>query len=172
MSFLWLILAIKKKLPGRQDIPALFLIFAVFYPLIFRDASIRHDFLLIYFWPFLALSSALVVGKVIRSKLIQILAVIVILSVMIATRFRYVVALENSDIYKESVRFGQFINANSSSGDKVRAVTADPTVPWDGWFIGYYADRVIVEKNADKIFTYLPGGKISIGVETRSSGTK
>ncbi|MBI4099488.1 glycosyltransferase family 39 protein [Candidatus Microgenomates bacterium] len=180
MSFLWLILAIKKKLPGRQDIPALFLIFAVFYPLIFRDASIRHDFLLIYFWPFLALSSALVVGKVIRSRLIQIPAVIVILSVMIVTRFKYIVALENSDIYKESVRFGQFIHDNSSLTDKVLAVTADSTVGWDGWFIAYYADRVVVQeatlpsnlKNFDKVMIYSSGGRMSAGVETKSNGIK
>ena len=137
----------------RKDISLIFLVYAICYPIIFRDASFRHDYLLIYFWPFLALSSALVIKK-------YFLAFFVI-AVIVVFRWNFIMALENSDIYKESVRFGQYINANSSPKEKIQAITADPSVPWDGWFIGYYADRSIVNKNPDRTFYYNPGGKMS-----------
>ncbi len=162
LSLFWLVF--KRKMTKHQDIPLLFLIYALFYPLVFRDASIRHDYLLIYFWPFLALSSALLVKRY--------LFVVIIVALMLVLRWKFILALENSDIYKESVRFGQFIHDNSSPAEKVKVVTADSSVPWDGWYIGYYSDRAIVDENADKIFYYLPGGKMRIGVDARSSGTK
>ncbi len=147
-----------------MGLPFLFLLYAVFYPVIFRDAALRHDYLLIYFWPFFALGAALVVNR-------YSLAILLII-IMLAFRFKFIIALEKSDIYKESVRFGQFISENSQPTDKVLAINSDSTVPWDGWFVGYYSDRVIVDKNADKIFYYLPGGKMRIGAVTNSNGTK
>lgn len=180
LSIIWLLLLIRRKLSGHQDIPALFLIYAVFYPLVFRDASYRHDYLLIYFWPFLTLSSAIAIEHVIRSKVLQNLAVVTVILIMVATRFKFIMALENSDIYKESVRFGQFIHDNSSPKDKVLALSADQKVPWDGWFIAYYADRDIVQQNTlpndtksfDRVMVYSPGGKMSIGADIKSNGIK
>ena len=83
-------------------------------------------------------------------------------------RWPFVLALENSDIYKESVRLGQYININTQSQDKVLALTQDPDVGFDGMFIAFYADRkisIINDHSATtevftKVFRYLPGGKI------------
>lgn len=151
--FLLIPLSFVGLLLTKNRILILFLTYAIFYPLIFRDAAFRHDYLLIYFWPFFCLASALVIKRY--------LFMLIIIGIMLVSRWNFILALENSDIYKESVRFGQYIHDNSLSTDKVLAVTADPTVPWDGWFIGYYADRVIVDKNADKIFYYNSGGEMS-----------
>lgn len=162
--FLLIPLSLVGLLLTKNKILLLFLIYGLFYPIIFRDAAFRHDYLLIYFWPFFALGSALFLKRY--------LFVFIVITFMLIFRWQFILALENSDIYKESVRFGQYIHDNSSLSEKVAAVTADPTVPWDGWFIGFYADRPIVEKNADKTFYYLPGGKMSIGAEISNNGTK
>lgn len=169
--FLLTPLSILGFLISKNKILILFFTFAVIYPIVFRDASFRHDYLLIYFWPFLALSSALAIFHFFSGKK-AILVCALVMATTILTRYKFILALENSDIYKESVRFGQFIHDNSLPHDRITAVTADPTIPWDGWFIGYYADRIITDKKADKVFYFLPGGKMSIGAEINNSGTK
>ncbi len=151
--FLLVPLSIVGLLINRNKILILFLTYALFYPIIFRDAAFRHDYLLIYFWPFLTLSSALVLKRY--------LLVLIVIILMFFFRWKFILALENSDIYKESVRFGQFINANSLTADSVTAKTLDPNVPWDGWFISYYADRILTDHTASKTFYYNPGGEMS-----------
>lgn len=171
--FLLVPLSIMGLLLTKNKILVLFLAYAVIYPIVFRDASFRHDYLLIYFWPFLALGSGVVINHFLQKKPIAlILTVAVIIVATTVLRYKFVLALENSDIYKESARFGMFIDKNSSPTDKILVVLADPSVPWDGWFIGYYADRVIVGANADKTAVYSSGGKMSIGADINNSGTK
>lgn len=162
--FLLVPLSILGLILTRNKIAILFFCYAIIYPIVFRDASFRHDYLLIYFWPFLALSSALVLKRY--------LLVFLVIAIMLVFRWKFILALENSDIYRESVRFGQFIHDNSTTTEKITVITADPTVPWDGWFINYYADRVIIDKDGDKIFSYLPGGRMIIGAEINNNGTK
>lgn len=158
--FLLIPLALLALITRKSTLLVPFLIYAVFYPIVFRDASFRHDYLLIYFWPFLALGAALVLKNYRLTVLVVVL--------MLLFRYKFILALEDSDIYKDSVVFGQYINQNSQPTDKVFAVTSDPTIPWDGWFIAYYADRFLlsnqddqnIPNNVDKIFYFLPGGKI------------
>lgn len=146
----------------RRDILLLLLTYALFYPIIFRDAAFRHDYLLIYFWPFLALSSALAVNRLFSKKPVLIFSFLAIVVGMVALRFQYILALENSDLYRDSVVFGQYIHDHTAPADRIRVVTADPNVPWDGWFIGYYADRPIVFSGFNKTATYSPGGKMTV----------
>lgn len=134
----------------------LLFVMAVIYPIVFRDASYRHDYLLIYFLPFLSFASALGLKVFIKNPKVYVLAGIILAIGMLLWRKDYIIALDNSDIYKESVRFGKYINANSQATDTVNYELLDPQVGFDGWHIAYYADRKI--GNGGKTFTYLPGG--------------
>lgn len=146
---------------NRSRILLVLLIFASLYPIFFRDSAFRHDYLLIYFLPFLTLASALFLRSI---KL-----TIVIVSLMIVLRISFIFALENSDLYRESVRLGKFINASTDRDDRVLVVIADPNVGFDGWFISYYADRaneVTTDARAsdgfNAVITYNAGGQIEV----------
>lgn len=150
----------------RNRITILFLMYAVIYPLVFRDAASRHDYLLIYFWPFLALSTALVIRPY------WLVALLVV--VMIAARWNFIMALEDSSLYRESARIGEYAGANTMPTDKVQVVSFDPSVPFDGWFASYYANRPVIytldpsEINPSyKTIYYYPGGRISLKGENK-----
>ena len=158
--FLLIPLAAAGLILKRNRISILFLAYAVIYPIVFRDAASRHDYLLIYFWPFLALTSALIV----RHYLIAVSIVLL----MVLLRWNFILALEDSSLYRESVRIGEFASTNTVPGDKVQIVSFDPSVPFDGWFASYYSDRPVIYTTdvsmidpAYKTFFYFPGGKIS-----------
>ncbi len=169
LAGLWGILNLRGKLAGHQDIPVFLLIYALFYPVVFRDAASRHDYLLIYFWPFLCLASALVLERFFRKNtLVMALTAGAVILSMAGLRYKYIFALENSDLYRVSASFGMYIHGHSRPTDKIFIIKADPSVPWDGYFISYYANRNLRTGNSpadiighvDKIFTYLPGGVI------------
>lgn len=167
LSVIWLV-----KRGKRFDIPILFLIFAVIYPLVFRDASFRHDYLLIYFWPFLALASA----RFIRFVPLGFILAIVIL----VARWPYTKALVTSDLYRVSVEVGKKIGPKTSPTDQVLVVSQDPNVPFDAWFVGFYADRITsviyqgtpVFGDYDKVFYYFSDGSIKTGETISNNGIK
>ncbi len=152
-----------------MGIPFLFFVFAIIYPVIFRDASFRHDYLLIYFLPFVSLGAALGLSQIIseKKKLYLVCSVMGVI-LMLILRWKFIFALERSDIYRESVVFGKYINIHSQPLDKILAVTADPSVGFDSIFIGFYADRQLsisrslpaTTSGYTKIFVYPSGGKI------------
>jgi 4-amino-4-deoxy-L-arabinose transferase-like glycosyltransferase len=53
-AFAGFLISIKEK--NKMSFILFFLIFALVYPSLFKDASFRHDYLLIYFLPFLSIS--------------------------------------------------------------------------------------------------------------------
>lgn len=169
--FLLIPLSILGFMLKKHKILVLFLCYAIIYPIVFRDASSRHDYLLIYFWPFLTLSSALVIKR----KLL----VILVISVMLYSRWDFITALQNSSLFKESVLIGEYIKPRTAPGDKVQIVSYDKSLPFDGWFAGYYSDRPVIyttdPKEIDpnyKVFSYFPGGKIIAGAEINNNGIK
>ena len=154
----------------RNKITVLFLLYAIIYPFVFRDASSRHDYLLIYFWPFLTLSAALVLKR----RLLVILTILI----MVYLRWDFIVALQESSLYKESVMIGEFIKDKTPPGETVRIISYDKNIPFDGWFAGYYSNRpvtyttdttVVPQKNDFYVF---PGGEIKAGAEINNNGIK
>jgi hypothetical protein len=89
---------------------------------------------------------------------------------MVKTRLPYIMALNNSNIYRESALLGKFVNQNSRPNDRVLIVLADKNTPFDGWHISYYTDRNLVISPVVPIsskgkyqlkFTYLAPGNIT-----------
>ncbi len=153
-------------------ITIMFLLFAALYPIVFRDASSRHDYLLIYFWPFISLSSALIIRR-------WQLAVLLI-SLFIYFRWDFIVALQESSLYKQSVLIGQAIKPKTRPGDMVRIISYDEDIPFDGWFASYYSDRPVVYTTDTKTspdprykdFYVFSDGTISPGAEINNKGIK
>ncbi len=171
LSFLGILTQLTRPRRLCIDIVFLFFIYAIIYPIVFRDASYRHDYLLIYFWPFLALSSALVINR-------KLLAILIIL-LTLYSRWDFILALQNSSLYRESVKIGEYAKNKTRPGDKIQVISFDKTLPFDGWFAGYYSDRpAIYTTNPDEInpeyktFYYFSGGKIKAGAEISNNGTK
>lgn len=155
----------------RNKIIILFLFYAVIYPIIFRDAASRHDYLLIYFWPFFALASALIIRRFLFAALV--------ILIMLVFRWNFILALEDSSLYQGSVRIGEFIGEKTLPGDKVQVVSYDKNLPFDGWFASYYSDRPVIYTTDPKeintlykTFYYFPDGKISAGAEISNPGIK
>ncbi len=160
-----------------NKILGLFLLFGLFYPVVFRDAASRHDYLLIYFWPFICLSAALFFTTIFRNIVVKVL--IIFIAVFLYFRWDFIAALQQSSLFRESVLIGKFIKDKTISGDKVQILSFDTSLPFDGWFAGYYSDRPVVyttnpkEINYNyKVFSYFPGGKIIAGAEINNNGTK
>lgn len=164
-----LILIISKRIKDWK-IPFCLLIYASIYPIISRDSASRHDYLLIYFLPVLTLLASLLLDRFIKRNVLFYGAIILTIMIMVKTRLPYIMALNNSDIYRESALLGKFVNQNSRPNDRVLIVLADKNIPFDGWHISYYADRNLVispvvpisskEKYQLK-FTYLAPGNIT-----------
>lgn len=127
-----------------------FLLYALSYPIIFRDAASRHDYLLIYFWPFITLSAALIIRRYLLAALIILL--------MLYFRWDYILALQNSSLYKESVTIGEYVKNKTKPGDRVEIISFDKSLPFDGWFAGYYTDRPVTYTN--EITNIMPGYKV------------
>jgi len=170
--FLLVPLAFLGLIVKRNKIIIMFLLFALFYPIIFRDASSRHDYLLIYFWPFISLSAAVIIRKW------QIAVVIV--GLFIYFRWEFVIALQESSLYKQSVLIGEAIKPKTGFSDQVRIISYDKSIPFDGWFASYYSDRPVIYTTdlttvpnvAYKDFYFFSDGKIIPGAEINKSGTK
>ncbi len=158
--FLLVPLSVIGLLRTRSKILILFLTYAIIYPIIFRDASFRHDYLLIYFWPFLALGSAVVIKNLP-------LGLIIALAIF-AVRLPYTKALITGNFYHTSVEVGKYIKPITKPTDRVLVVSLDQGAPFDAWFVGFYADRIVsviyqtasIPSGYDKIFYYLPDGTI------------
>lgn len=173
--FLLVPLSVIGLLRTRSKILILFLTYALIYPIVFRDASFRHDYLLIYFWPFLALAGTLALPK----KLLLFSGLILAICIFLA-RKPYTDALLKSNLYHISVEVGEKIKPLTLPTDHVLVVSKDPTVPFDAWFIGFYADRIasvvyqgtLITEKFDKIFYYFPDGSIKEGETINNNGIK
>jgi hypothetical protein len=84
------------------------------------------------------------------------------------TRWPFILALQESSLYRESVRVGMAIGKETQPKDKILLISQDPTVPFDALFVSFYADRAAAVTYAgediaggyDQVFVYLPGGRI------------
>lgn len=130
MSAFWFLKLLIRRV---SPLPLVFLGTAVIYPVIFRDASFRHDYLLIYFLPFLALTSAIVVNKSILVALF--------ISLTIFMRLSFYQALLDSDIYKDSVLIGKAVKKDSGKAGIPLVTLSKDIQGFDGWFVSFYADR-------------------------------
>jgi 4-amino-4-deoxy-L-arabinose transferase-like glycosyltransferase len=119
-----------------------FLLYALFYPIIFRDSASRHDYLLIYFFPFIAAAAASAI-TLIRINEVKYLTTGLVIILMLYMRRDFIVALQNSSLYKESVRVGWKLASISKPSDKIIVNSLNPEVPFDNWFVSYYADRSV-----------------------------
>lgn len=145
----------------RGDIALLFLGMALVYPVVFSDSAFRHDYLLVYFLPYLTLASALVLEKVGFRQNGLVAGAIALAAVMVFWRKDFIGALLDSDIYRESVRLGKYINSHSDFADRVWVKIEEDAVGFDGVFTSFYADRAWREGEGDvATFVYRKGGRI------------
>jgi 4-amino-4-deoxy-L-arabinose transferase-like glycosyltransferase len=153
--FLLVPLAILGLIFTRNHILFLFLAYAIVYPIIFRDASFRHDYLLIYFFPWVTLGAAILTTRIIKRDNFLAILVVAILMFTIIFRGKFILALLDSNIYKESVKLGKYVNSNSSPTEKVLILADDPNVGFDGWFVSFYADRATgATSSFSTVFSY------------------
>lgn len=144
----WIILQIlKKKITDQVSLLVILGICGSGHALIFRNISYIHDYIILSLLPFITISASfafftlLKMFNIKRAFLIFLLCLFLIL-LTVSERFRFTQALFASNGFKEGVELGQYINQNTTSGQKALILSPDFKRYFEV-FTDYYADRFI-----------------------------
>lgn len=138
LAFLGLVYAFLKK----EWLIVLLFFFGLLHPVLFKEASFRHDYLIYYWLPFFALGAALTVVTLVRSKALLVVTVCLVAGISLFQSFPYLKALLDGDRYKESVYIGRLVNTSSAPSDRVLIVIPENfQSELEGWHVSFYADR-------------------------------
>ncbi len=132
-----------KKLTLSSSIIILLLLFALVYPIVFSNAVFIHDYLNIFFLPFLSLSLAWLINKINqKSAVLALILTIVTGFSLYFERYQFNQANQKSNMHKTGYQLGRLINqlvpVNQSA-----AVFSVNYANHHQVFIDYYADRNI-----------------------------
>lgn len=123
-------------------------IFGIVHNLVFRNMGFIHDYMIIYMWPFFALSAAwgffLLLDKLnlkSKSKAI-ILATIVCILIIFPSR-KFVAALQNSQNFKVGYDLGILIKERTNQKDNVLVLSPDFGTYYNV-YANFYSDRNII----------------------------
>lgn len=144
-SFIWLV---GKKVTGVQDKDWMILtlgIIGIIYLIIFSNAVFIHNYLVIYFLPFLALSAALGIDIFIKlfklSRIYPLVVVFFVLTVFLERR-NFLLVLNESAEDQLSVKIGKAINQNTNTLDTIFISPLKFSYSADK-FLRFYSDRKI-----------------------------
>lgn len=135
----------KKKLDFKQSLLLLALGFAFSYPLIFANAVFIHDYLNIYFLPFLTLSLAFWLEKIfikIPHKSITIFLLVLLTIYTFRERLDFLKALQASSMHKIGYDLGLKIKKKIRF-DQAVIIAAPQFAAHHSKFAYFYADRKI-----------------------------
>lgn len=149
LSLIWLVSRI--KLSSLEDEYILSLgVLGGLYAIIFSNALFIHNYLIIYFLPFVVLSSTSLLINLFNSlslRVASLLILVVIFLVSIEKR-SFVQALDKSDGDKFAVEIGQEINGRTSINDKILITPKNFSYSADN-FLKFYSDRNLTYSETD-----------------------
>ena len=136
---------IQKKPDIYKSFLPLLLLYGFIPLLIFQQASFIHDYFIYYLTPFMVLSSSYFALKILkpwRKNIIYPLALIIFLSLELATSIAFTNALLYSDTNRRGYLVAQLIKKETQSGT-ISFITSNSYKEFQEVFIGYYSDRNI-----------------------------
>ncbi|MDP2632583.1 MAG: glycosyltransferase family 39 protein [Candidatus Curtissbacteria bacterium] len=148
ITILWIISNVKKWKKSLQI--QLFIILGVFgilHNLIFRNMAFIHDYMIIYLWPFIALSSSFGLFQIVKKfkiksqSMIAVFCLILFFMMFLQSR-NFVSALLGSSGFKDGYDLGILINEETNLYDKVLVLSPEFHRYFDV-FVNYYAARNI-----------------------------
>jgi len=130
-----------KKISLPTSIILLYLAFALVYPILFSNAVFIHDYLNIFFVPFLSLSLAWIVNTLNKKHfyLALIFAILIGLGIFIE-RYQFNQANQKSNMHLTGYKLGKLINQLVPEGEPA-AIFSINYANHHEVFIKYYADR-------------------------------
>ena len=149
LAFGWLISKKFTKLEGRDWAVLILWVLGLIYILIFSNSVFIHNYLTIYFLPFLVLSAALFIDTVIKKLNLQKFYLIIVILIILAIFFErraFLLALNESNADKFAVEIGQAINQQTKVEDKVLISPAKFSYS-AGKFLRFYSDRKLIYSN-------------------------
>lgn len=137
ISIIGVILSIIKK----QKIITIFIFFGILHLLIFRQAAFRHDYLIYYLLPGVALGAAYFLEGIFQKKRFLLAASSFSVVILITlTSMKFTQALLASNYGKSAVIAGKQIAKNTAKNAKVTLVDKEIYNNFD-WQVVFYADR-------------------------------
>lgn len=119
------------------------LVFGLLHPLLFQEAAFRHDYLIYYLLPFVALSAALFVNWL-WQKNSMLAAGVALAAILVGTlqTQRYLAELLVGARFKSGVVIGRYLERYSKPDDKVLLIIPQD-LEFEGWHTTFYADRQV-----------------------------
>lgn len=163
ITILWIISNVKKwKKSVQIQLLIMLGVFGIMHNLIFRNMAFIHDYMIIYLWPFIALSSSFGLFQIvkkfkIKSQAITMAFCLILFIMMFLQSRNFVSALLGSSGFKEGYDLGILINERTNLYDKVLVLSPEFYRYFDV-FVNYYAARNIdfeipsAEKMSDESF--------------------
>lgn len=158
ITIVWILLNFKKWTSSTQIQLLIILgIFGITHNLVFRNMGFIHDYMIIYMWPFFALSGAwgffLILDKLnIKSQLSIIIVTVAVCLLIVLPSRKFVATLQNSQNFKVGYDLGLLIKERTRYQDNVLVLSPD--------FGSYYNVFANFYSNRNIIFN-IPKGKYS-----------
>jgi len=132
----------------RKPLLLMFFVWGFFQWLVVNRIMWIHDYMLIYFLPFVALSSGIFFHKLWdKNKIVCIVSLVVILSLSLYTSLPFTKALLNSkDQTAEVYPVATYLRSHSKYGDKILVAIpagSDFEVHFPSHYFSYYTDRYV-----------------------------
>jgi 4-amino-4-deoxy-L-arabinose transferase-like glycosyltransferase len=133
----------KIKLSQAESIIFCLFIFSLSYPLIFSNAVFIHDYLNIFFVPFLGLSFAWIINQLfLIVKPLAVLALLVLTFLIATERQAFLQALQTSSMHSAGYKLGTLINRTVPETETAYVFSSNFANHF-GIFVHYYADRQV-----------------------------
>ncbi|MCR4324898.1 MAG: glycosyltransferase family 39 protein [Candidatus Curtissbacteria bacterium] len=147
IALIWIFInLIKRRFPKKTQILLMLGIFGVTHNLVFRNMAFIHDYMIIYLWPFLALSASfgffILVERLKIPRNVVPLLIVLVLTLCIQERFDFTKALILSNGFVEGVEVGKLVNSNTKEGEQTLILSESFKENYEV-FINYYSDRRI-----------------------------